>query len=236
MARIFSGAIGTGFEVLFRGIKQVRRDRPIHTRGLRLEGHVVVHAHGLRSGISWIDEPGRSPATARISRSAGTPDGLPDVVGLALRLHHPEPGPAPSMFSDVLLSSTGWSFPGRYLLLPRLSVSRAPLGTMMPYRGDDGPVLLGARTVGPTGLPSSLRAFRRSLGSSPWHLGLFFATPRGPWQHFGTLTLTLDPVAEDTDLRFDAVLHPLAGAQTYEWARRVREPSYALSRRAPGDA
>ncbi|MHA7239409.1 hypothetical protein [Arthrobacter sp. TMS1-12-1] len=235
MAARISSAIGKGFEGVFRGIKRVRRHRPIHTRGLRLEGTVVVHGPGEPSGIAWVDQPGESPATARVSRSAGTPDGLPDVMGLAVRLHHPDEGSAPSTFSDVLLSTTGWSVPGRFVLVPRLGVSRAPFSTMMPYRGDDGPVLLGARTVGPAGLPASLPRFERALGSSSWQLGLFVATPLGPWQRFGTLTLVLAPEAGDTDLRFDAVLHPLAGASTYEWARRLREPSYALSRREPGD-
>jgi hypothetical protein len=231
-----SDAIGKGFEVVFRGMKHLRRHRPIHSRGLRLDGTAVVHDHGLRSGIAWIDRPDATPATARVSRSVGTPDGLPDIVGLAVRIHHPGSGPLPSTFSDILLSSTGWSFPGRFALIPRLRASRAPLTTMMPYRGEDGPVLLGARTLSPSRLPSSLRGFERALGTSPWQLGLYFATPRGSWQHFGTLTLRLDPEGEEKDLRFDAVLHPLAGAQTYDWTRRVREPSYAVSRRQPGDA
>ncbi|MUK03363.1 hypothetical protein GM708_16505 [Vibrio cholerae] len=231
-----SSAIGKAFECVFRAIKHVRRHRPIHSRGLRLDGTAVVHHHGLSSGISWIDQPGTTQATARVSRSAGTPDGLPDIVGLAVRLHHPGSGAAPSTFSDVLLSSTGWAFPLRFVLTPRMRASRAPLTTMMPYRGDHGPVLLGARTLSPSGLPSSLRGFSRFLGASPWQLGLYFATPRGRWQHFGTLTLRLSPGEEEKDLRFDAVLHPLAGAQTYDWARKVREPSYALSRREPGDS
>jgi hypothetical protein len=231
-----SSAIGKGFEVVFRGIKHVRRHRPIHSRGLRLDGTVVVHDHGLHSGIAWVDHPAAAPVTARVSRSAGVPDGLPDIVGLAVRIHHPQAAPSPSTFSDILLSSTGWSFPGRFALVPRLSASRAPLTTMMPYKGDDGPVLLGARTLSPSRLPSSLRGFERSLGASTWQLGLYFATPRGPWQHFATLTLTLTPEAEERNLRFDAVLHPLAGAGTYDWARKVREPSYALSRREPGDS
>jgi hypothetical protein len=231
-----STVIGKGFEVLFRGIKHVRRHRPIHPRGFRLDGVVKVHAHGVPSGISWVDQPGEAPVTARVSRSAGTPDGLPDVVGLALRFHHPETGPGPSTFSDVLLSSTGWSFPGRFFLAPRLSVSKAALTTMMPYQGDDGPVVLGARTVSPGRLPASLNGFHRTLGSAPWTLKLYFATPRGDWHPFGLVTLRLDPDGEEKDLRFDAVLHPLAGAQTYEWARKVREPSYALSRREPGDS
>lgn len=236
MAGLPSSAIGKGFEIVFRGIKHVRRHRPIHPRGLRLDGAVVVEVHADRSGISWIDQPSSAAVTARVSRSAGTPDGLPDIVGLALRIHHPDAGPAPSTFSDILLSSTGWSVPGRFVLMPRLGISRAPFTTMMPYRGEEGPVLIGARTLAPAGLPSSLRGFRRFLGASAWQLGLFFATPSGRWHRFGTVTLRLNEGAEEKDLRFDAVLHPLAGAQTYEWARKVREPSYALSRREPGDS
>ena len=237
MAGLASSVIGKGFEVLFRGVKHVRRHRPIHSRGLRLDGEVVLHAHGLTSGVSWMDQPGRNVVTARLSRSVGTPDGLPDVVGLALRIHHDDGGGrVPSTFSDVLLSSTGWGFPGRFVLVPYLRVSAAPLTTMMPYRGDDGPVLLGARTLSPMSLPASLRGFPNALGADPWLLDLYFAAPRGSWKRFGTLTLRLSPEAEERDLRFDAVLHPLAGAQTYEWARRVREPSYALSRRPPGDS
>ncbi len=104
MAGTASSTVGKGFEVVFRGIRRVRGSRPIHTRGLWLDSVAVVHDHGLRSGISWIERPGSAPASARISRSASTPDGLPDVVGLALRLHHAGSGPAPATFSDVLLS------------------------------------------------------------------------------------------------------------------------------------
>ncbi|KNC19661.1 hypothetical protein AC792_04530 [Arthrobacter sp. RIT-PI-e] len=235
MAGTTSTVIGRGFEVMFRGIKRVRPHRPLHPRGFRLEGTVRIHEHGAGSGIAWLDQPGEAPVTARVSRSAGTPDGLPDVVGLALRFHHPETGPGPST-SDVLLSSTGWTFPSRFLLIPRLSVSKAPLTTMMPYRGGAGPVLLGARTVVPGRLPLSLRGFQDALGVTPWTLKLFFAAPRGPWRQFGLLTLRLDPEGEERELRFDPILHPLPGARTYEWARQVREPSYALSRREPGDA
>ena len=236
MAGRASSVIGTGIMVMFRGIKLVRRHRPIHPRGFRLDGVVRIHDHAVASGIAWLDQPGEGPVTARISRSAGTPDGYPDVVGLALRFHHPQAAPGPSTFSDVLLSSTGWAFPGRFFLAPRLSVSTAPLSTMMPYRGDTGPVLLGARTVSPGRLPASLRGFQRTLGDRPWTLKLYFASPRGLWHPFGLVTLRLDPEGEEHNLRFDAVLHPLAGAGTYDWARKVREPSYALSRRAPADA
>ncbi|WDF34190.1 hypothetical protein PTW37_04485 [Arthrobacter agilis] len=233
MAGFISSAIGVGFETVFRGIRQVRPHRPIHPRGLRLDGEVVVHGHGEPSGISWLDRPAAYPVTARVSRSVGLPDGLPDVVGLAVRVHHRADGAPPSTFSDILLSSTGWGFPGRFVLVPRISLSRAPLSTVMPYRGENGPVLLGARTRAPAGLPASLRGVEHAVGGSAWQLSLHFATPTGPWAQFATLTLTLSPDRDEEDLRFDAVLHPLAGAGTYEWSRRVREPSYALARRPP---
>ncbi|WP_049822464.1 hypothetical protein, partial [Arthrobacter sp. H41] len=137
--------------------------------------------------------------------------------------------------ADVLLSSTGWSRLGRFVLSPRLRADRAPLTTIIPYRGAEGPVLIGARTLGPGALPASLRGFERQLGRGTWTLGLYYAQPRGPWHQFGILSLRLDPLGEEADLRFDPVLNPLPGADTYGWAKRLREPSYAMARRPRTD-
>jgi hypothetical protein len=239
MAQLPTTAAGYGLAALFAAMKKVRPERPIHSRGLRLAGKVEVTPAGGTSGIAWIDTPGTSEVTARISRSVGLPDGLPDVVGLALRMtdwpgrpaHPGESGPV----SDLLMSSTWWSRPGRFVLSPRLRADRAPLTTIIPYRGTAGPVLVGARTLGPGALPASLRGFERQLGTEAWTLGLFHARPRGSWQRFALLSLRLDASGEEQDLRFDPLLNPLPGADTYGWAARLREPSYAVARRpSPG--
>ncbi|MFD1212152.1 hypothetical protein ACFQ36_08865 [Arthrobacter sp. GCM10027362] len=217
---------GAGLRLVFRAAKVLRPLRPIHPGGISLTGlleRLPVPAPG--SGISWLDTPGTVTVQARLSRSVGLPPALPDILGLALRI------PAGSAYCDLLLASTGLSRPGRFLLVPRKSVSAAALTTLMPYKGGRGPVQLAARTLAPvTGLPAAPDAFRRALAGRTWTLALYHAGPWGKWRRFGTLSLGLDPARADTGVRFDPVLHPLPGAEIYEWTRRLREPSYAVAR------
>ncbi|MGW1607564.1 hypothetical protein ACWCQV_42900, partial [Streptomyces eurythermus] len=65
---------------------------------------------GARRGAPWLDGPGRSPATVRLSRAAGLPRRLPDVLGLAVRVERADGsgrdlGPLPA--------SSGRGRPGR---------------------------------------------------------------------------------------------------------------------------
>ena len=57
-------------------------------------------------GIPWLDAAATDPAVVRMSRGAGLPAPLPDLLGLAIRL----PGGAEPV--DLLLSTTGRR-PGR---------------------------------------------------------------------------------------------------------------------------
>ncbi|MBJ2119610.1 hypothetical protein I6N91_01290 [Arthrobacter sp. MSA 4-2] len=212
---------------VFRALKVLRPSRPIHPGGVRLTGYLAVDG-GASSGIPWLDTAGSTPVEARLSRSVGLPGPLPDIIGLAVRI------PSGDAHADLLLSSTGSSPLGRFLLVPRLNIARSPLTTMMPYRGARGPVLLAARTTGqptaPGRLPASLPAFRRRLKGHAWSMELSFARPLGPWIPFGTLTLTVDPDQGQEDLRFDPVRNPLPTASTYEWAAQLRRGSYAVAR------
>jgi hypothetical protein len=206
-------------------MKLVRPSRPIHPRGLRLSGLLEIDGTARGSGIPWLETAGSTPVEARLSRSVGLPGPLPDIIGLAVGIR------AGASRADVLLSSTGGSPAGRFVLLPRRNVARTVLSTMMPYKGTQGPVLLAARTTGPSGrLPASLPAFRRKLAGRPWTLELCYARPLGPWSPFGTLTLAVDADQDQEDLRFDPVLHPLPTARTYAWAAGLRRGSYAVAR------
>ena len=231
MIEQLSRAGGSAFSLIFRTLKLFRPHRPIHPAGVYLAGSVVRFASDTPSGIDWVDTPGTNAVQARMSRAVGLPAAAPDILGLALRI-----GSGPSC-ADVLFASTGWTRPGRFALIPQRRVSTATFTTLMPYRGRRGggrktPVLLAARTVSPAEqLPAGAADFRRVLGERTWTLGLYHANPMGPWTRFGTLSLALDPEQPDTDLRFDPVLHPLDGAETYEWVRRLREPAYAAARR-----
>jgi len=218
--------VGRVLRGFFALILLVRRPRPIHARGLLLSGLVVWRDRPLvvRSGIPWIDDPparGSQQVTARLSRSVGLPPQLPDVIGLALRL---ETGKA-----DIELASTGFDVVGRFLLLPHRRPDRAWLGTLFPYRGEHGPILVAARTRRRGRLPASMIDASARLDNETWVLDLYFASPRSKWHPFAEIRLSRHPGPIDsTALRFDAVRNPLPGADTYAWTRRLRQPSYLL--------
>ena len=229
---------GQAFAAVFRAIKAVRPVRPIHPRGISLigeltrtgaEGRAAAGFPDGRSGIGWLDAAGTEQVQARFSRSVGLPEALPDILGLALRTG-PDDQPA-----DILFASTGWGFPARFLLTPKLDVGSARFTTLMPYQGGDGPVLLGLRTLslpsGATGRADTGGNFKDSLAAGEWSLALSFATPAGRWVPAGVLRLRAAPASGDTAARFDPLEHPLPGAGTYPWARRLRERSYRAARR-----
>ena len=180
---------GQAFAAVFKAIKGVRPVRPIHPRGLGLVGELTRHGMedravagmpGARSGISWLDTAGTDQVQARFSRSVGLPPAFPDILGLALRIGAGAGGMAGSSDigagagadaegmegrqpADILFASTGWGFPARFLLLPKIDVGTAKFTTLMPYKGADGPVLLGLRTLS---LPPLPRAALKPAGTS----------------------------------------------------------------------
>jgi hypothetical protein len=213
-------AVGRAFAGMFRVLKVARPDRPIHPKGLGLSGTLTRTGNPFEaSGLGWLDAPGVDTVEARFSRSAGLPQALPDVLGLALRVTPDGSGPA-----DVLFSSTGWRVPWRFLLQPRLDVDGATMTTLMPYKGSKGPVLLGLRTIS---LPAG------SLSSGEWVLGLYWARPAGRWRPCGELRLHAGPKPGDTPLRFNPLENQPPGARTYDWTRRLRERSYRTAQRQP---
>jgi hypothetical protein len=225
----WSRRLGAAFRVVFRGILVLRRPRPIHQHGTVLEGRIRWMDGEQRSGIGWVDAPppDRSvTVVARLSRSIGLAPGLPDVFGVALRTT--EGGTAPA---DLEFAMTGRRWPLRFVLWPRLRPSSGFYGTLLPYRGPRGLVLLGARP-GPRRLPAGGAALDAALDERDWTLTLAWATPRGPWRAFAVLTLRRRADQEDHRLRFDAVRRMLPGAGVPAWVRAVREPSYALAQDA----
>jgi hypothetical protein len=223
---VVAAALGRVLSAGIAGIGTIRGPRPIHTTGLLLTGRLRWHTRtATRSGIAWIDDrpPGDAAVTARLSRGAALPAFLPDIIGLAVRVGPEDEG-------DLLLSSTGIGVPGRFVLHPRWTPTRAMLSTLMPYRGQAGPILIAARAKSPA-LPARPEAIRTVLNREPWLLDLMFATPRGLWHRFAELELSPSPGPIDGPApRFDPVLRPPRGAGTYEWTRALREPSYAAAR------
>ncbi|MEV7663451.1 hypothetical protein [Paenarthrobacter sp. NPDC089316] len=225
--RTVQAVAGKALAGVFQAIKVARPHRPIHPKGIRLVGS-LDRDPGARepSGIPWLDAAGSTMVEARISRSIGLPDAFPDIIGLAVRFTEED------KVSNLLLATTGPTGLGRFILRLRRNAAAAFFSSMMPYKSQTGPVLIAARTIGgPEKLPMKPDAFRSLLGKGPWTLELGHASPFGAWNRFGTLTLWLADNADDTAERFDPVLHPLPTAGTYDWTKRLREPSYAVARR-----
>src|ERR1700712_3740296 len=204
MARSPTRSLGRALADVMGVLLQGRGPRPIHTTGVLLEGSVTWRPQtAARSGITWIDErgPDTPPAVvARFSRGASLPAALPDVLGLALRFRNRR-GPI-----DLLLSTTGFRVPGRFLLAPHRTPSGAWFSTLMPYRGSDGPMQVAARSRTPSTLPASLEDLRAALDREPWILELLFATPTGRWHRFADVELRPAPGPIDRpEPRFDAV-------------------------------
>ncbi|MBB3674295.1 phosphodiesterase [Modestobacter versicolor] len=214
-------AAGRAVAVPLAALTRVRRAKPMHPRGAVFGA--VLERHGLGAGLGWLDATGTDDVLVRLSRGAGLPDRLPDLLGFALRL----PGDPPV---DLLLSSSGRGRWTRRVPVLRRDAA-TPYGSIMAYRSDAGPVWLGAVPQGGP-LPSD----RAGLAAeAPGRVVLLSAAVgRGPWQHVGTLTLgpPADPV--DPDLHFDAVLHAPPGLVTDGPMARFRRPAYAAARRARG--
>ena len=227
MRPVVSPVLGRVLRGVFGALLLVRRPKPIHARGVVLRGELRRQPRRQASGIRWIDDPPREPVAVvgRVSRSLGLPAPLPDVVGLALRFDGDD-----GRRADVELASTGFGVPSRFWLAPQRSPSRARLGTLFPYRGASGPVLLCARTITPSDLPVALGDLADRLRVEPWRLTLYWAQPGGRCRAFAELELTHPEGPTDVGLRFDAVENPLPGAGSYDWVVAVRQPSYHLAR------
>lgn len=164
--------------------------------------------------------------TARFSRSLGLPAPFPDVLGLALRVETPE-GTA-----DLEFASTGSGVPLRFALLLRVCPSPGVYGTLLPYEGARGSMVLRARSLSPR-LPADRTGLQAALRAASWWLELSHATPRGPWHPFALVELR--SVDAPDEMRADAGRRLIPGARMPRWVRALRQPSYdAVQRGAVG--
>jgi hypothetical protein len=162
---------------------------------------------------------------ARISRGAGLPAPLPDVLGLAIRLPGGSPGRAPI---DLLLTTTGRGALTRLVPIPRRDAA-AFYCSIMAYRSDAGAVRVAAVPEA-DGVPSEPAELADRVARRDLRFTLVAARGLGVWEPFGHLTLT-DPVpALDPDVRFDAVQHPPPGLLPDGPMARFRAPAYAQAR------
>jgi hypothetical protein len=187
--------------------KPVRRARIFHPRGDGFVAEVDVDRPLHRyDGIGLLSERHTYTGVARLSRAAGIPAPLPDVLGLAFRIDTGE-GP-----QDLLLVSSGRAPGLRHLLLPtRGGFGSNTYSSILPYRIGDDLRLFGAEPVGP---------LEYELGIAPLN---------GPWEPFGRLRIraALDPQTTEA-LRLNP-WNTLPGIEPVGPLNGLRRSSYAGS-------
>jgi hypothetical protein len=198
-----------------------RSGKPMHPRGVVLDAVWERTGTAPDWGVPWLTGPVREPAVARLSRGAGLPLPLPDVLGLAVRL------PAGDRPVDLLLSSAGGGRWTRYLPVPRVDAA-ARYSSIMGYRSPAGTLRLAAVPEGPAHLPSDPGPV--AAGAPGTAFRLLVARGAGEWVPFARLVLGAPAADGDPDVRFDAVRNPPPGLVADGPMARFRAPSYAAAR------
>ena len=198
----------------------------MHPRGVVLDAVLERTGGPAEWGVPWLAGTGAQPALVRLSRGAGLPQPLPDLLGLAVRL----PGTAHAEDPvDLLLSTTGRGRLTRWVPAPRWDAG-ATYSSLMGYRTVAGPVFLAA-LPDPGAPPVTAEPGPIAAAARAGRLALTLAAARGlgAWQPFARLRL-LAPVPEvDPDLRFDAVRNPPPGLVPDGPMARFRAPAYAAA-------
>ncbi|GAA0930130.1 hypothetical protein [Pseudonocardia zijingensis] len=114
----------------FAGVARWRSAPALHSRGALFDARVALTE---RDSVlaNALGGTGERPALVRLSKGAGTPGGLPDLLGVAVRT---EIG---GHVLDVLFTS------GNRVLVPSHGWTRRPYTTLMPYAAAGTRVVLG---------------------------------------------------------------------------------------------
>lgn len=194
VARLLGSAFGAAVALV-----RLARPKSLHPRGV--VAHATLSVTGVgRTGSPLLDVTGRWPATVRLSRAVGLPDVVPDIAGMAIRIHAERP-------VDILLVSTGLGPLSRYVLTAGWRTTGRPMTSMFPVRFAGRRLLIAAIPTGDGGT---------------WTLQ--HATPLGRWATLGRLTV--DTWEDDDDLHFDPIGNRLPGSQYPRLLRALRDPSH----------
>lgn len=217
-----AAGLGRFLGVPLAALARRRHGKPMHPRGVVRRAVLERTGSTPSWGVPWLDEPGQEEGVVRLSRGAGLPPPLPDVMGLALRVPGPDGEPV-----ELLLSSTGGGRLSRLLPAPRRNPATV-YGSIMGYRTDAGTLRLSAVAE---------RTARRAGEDLEEELVFVLAAARGPGpsRPFARLTLGAEQPPGDPDVRFDAVLHPPPGMVADGPMARLRAPAYAMARAGRDD-
>ncbi|MGN9777908.1 phosphodiesterase [Micromonospora sp. H33] len=220
-------------EGLTAALTRLRRARLLHPLGRSFTGEVTVWGRpGPPTGVPLIDRPGRYPATVRLSKGVPTPDGWPDVLGLAVRVQHGGDRPF-----DLLVSSTGAAPVLRHVPLPRRRFA-GTYTTVMPFRAGRRRLFLAALADPESvDLGRHLADVATATRSDAPRLVLAVASAVGPWRPFGQVSVGAQLGArEDAALAFDPIGNLPPGLRAVGPLAWLRDVTYRASQRTRGAA
>jgi hypothetical protein len=215
-------AAGRAVAVPLAALGRVRGAKPMHPSGVVFDARLARAGPAPPWGLPWIDAQDDADVLVRLSRGAGLPARLPDLLGLAVRLLPAGPGGRPV---DLLLSSTGRGRWTRSVPVFRRDAG-GTYGSIMGFRTPLGPVTLWARADGP--LPADPERLPAAGPGRTFTLAA--ALERGAPEPFARLTLGAPHDPTEPQVHFDAVLHAPPGLVADGAMARFRRPAYARAR------
>ena len=222
LGRAVADGAGRLVAVPLGGVARWRGGKPMHPRGAVFDA--VLERRGGAWGVAWLDDRATDAVVVRLSRGAGLPARLPDLLGLAIRL----PGEGAPV--DLLLSTTGRGRLTRLVPVVRRDTA-AFYSSIMGYRSDAGSLRLAAFPEADD-VPSDPEPLAGAVARDGLRFTLAACVGLGPWRPFARLTLRRPLPALDPDIRFDAVQNPPPGLVPDGPMARFRAPAYARARAA----
>jgi hypothetical protein len=213
-------------ECAFCALARLRSGRAVHTRGTVLDGTLTVDP-GSATGRA-LGGPQRRAAVVRASKSAGLPGGLPDLLGIALRI------PTTDGVFDVLLASVGRRGLAHMVLRPSGTWWGRPFSTVLPYLADGRRLVLGLQAGGGVGPPGAdPAAVNAAVREGPVEFVLSEMPVRGSRRPIGRLVLERIRVTGPA-VSFDPMRNALPRLHPARPLRALREWAYTGSRRGRG--
>jgi hypothetical protein len=212
----------------FDALGRLRRAPAFHPRGALFAARVEL-TEAAAPTVAALGGPGTHPGLARLSKGAGTPGALPDLLGVAVRLPDVPDGPV-----DLLFTTVGRHRRTRFLLAPAAGWGTRPYSTLLPYRADGVRVTLGLEPERPErARAAEPQAAREAVRSAPLVFTLVEKRAGAPWTPVGRLVVDLplpDAHADDGSAWFDPIRNAHPRLRPVRPLARLRAAAYTGSR------
>lgn len=232
---ITHGPLSRGAALLFGAGSRLRGSRVVHPDGTGFAGTLRVEQTLPGHEMVPLLQAGEERAVvARLSRSVGLPEPLPDLLGFTLRI---EDGFGPGEDMDLALISSADGL-GHFLLLPTLSgFLGRPYSSVMLYEIAGRKRLFGVlpMTRPADGSPArSIPQLLRTFDHEDLRFRFAVATPRGTFCPFGEIVLDRRLPDEETEAIAFNPARSGAGIRAAGPLMGIRGAAYVGSQRARG--